>query len=197
MCGAASVLGTLAALAQMQAPVHVVGIIAAVENMPGSRATQTRRCSHISVRPNHRNSQHRRRRPPDSLRRPHLRRALQTQTVVDIATLTGACVVALGHHASGLFANNQALANALLNAGEAAQDRAWQMPLWDDYQKGLRATLPTWPTSAAAKAAPSPPPAFLSRFTKAYHWAHLDIAGTASAPAAPKEPHRPPGRAVG
>jgi len=179
MCGAASVLGTLAALAQMQAAVHVVGIIAAVENMPGSRATKPGDVvSSLSGQTIEILN-------TDAEGRLILCDALtyaeryKPKTVVDIATLTGACVVALGHYASGLFANNQALANALLNAGEAAQDRAWQMPLWDDYQKGLESNFADMANIGGREGGSITAACFLSRFTKAYHWAHLDIAGTA------------------
>ncbi len=179
MCGAASVLGTLAALAQMQADVHVVGIIAAVENMPGSRATKpgdvVTSLSGQTIEILN----------TDAEGRLILCDALtyaeryKPKTVVDIATLTGACVVALGHHASGLFANNQALANALLSAGEAAQDRAWQLPLWDDYQKGLDSNFADMANIGGREGGSITAACFLSRFTKAYSWAHLDIAGTA------------------
>ncbi|HMW49979.1 MAG TPA: leucyl aminopeptidase, partial [Cellvibrionaceae bacterium] len=179
MCGAASVLGTLAALSQMQAAVHVVGIIAAVENMPGSRATKpgdvVTSLSGQTIEILN----------TDAEGRLILCDALtyaeryKPKTVVDIATLTGACVVALGHHASGLFANNQALANALLSAGEAAQDRAWQLPLWDDYQKGLESNFADMANIGGREGGSITAACFLSRFTKAYSWAHLDIAGTA------------------
>ncbi|HEY6530187.1 MAG TPA: leucyl aminopeptidase [Cellvibrionaceae bacterium] len=179
MCGAASVLGTLAALSQMQAAVHVVGIIATVENMPGSRATKpgdvvTSMSGQTIEILN-----------TDAEGRLILCDALtyaerfNPKTVVDIATLTGACVVALGHHASGVFSNNQPLANALIAAGEATQDRAWQMPLWDDYQKGLDSNFADIANIGGREGGAITAACFLSRFTKAYTWAHLDIAGTA------------------
>lgn len=179
MCGAASVLGTLAALAQMQAPVHVVGIIATVENMPGSRATKpgdvVTSLSGQTIEILN----------TDAEGRLILCDALtyaeryNPKTVIDIATLTGACVVALGHHASGLFSNNQPLANALLEAGESAQDRAWQLPLWDDYQKGLDSNFADMANIGGREGGSITAACFLSRFTKKYTWAHLDIAGTA------------------
>jgi leucyl aminopeptidase len=179
MCGAASVLGTVAALAQMDAKVHLVGIIAAAENMPGSRATKpgdvVRSMSGLTIEILN----------TDAEGRLVLCDALtyaeryKPKAVVDIATLTGACVIALGNHASGLFANNQPLADALLRAGEAAQDRAWQMPLWDDYQKGLDSHFADMANVGGREGGSITAACFLSRFTQKYPWAHLDIAGTA------------------
>ncbi len=179
MCGAASVLGTMKALIEMQAEVHVVGIIAAAENMPSGRATKpgdvvTSMSGQTIEILN-----------TDAEGRLVLCDALtyaerfKPKSVVDIATLTGACVVALGKVASGLFSNDQALADALLAAGVDADDRAWQMPLWDDYQKLLDSNFADianigGPTAGSITAA-----CFLSRFTGKYKWAHLDVAGTA------------------
>ncbi|MCC6869090.1 MAG: leucyl aminopeptidase, partial [Burkholderiales bacterium] len=101
------------------------------------------------------------------------------EAVVDIATLTGAMVIALGHVASGLFSNNEALARALVTAGEDAHDRAWQMPLWDDYQEGLTSNFADFANVAGRAGGSITAACFLSRFTKKYDWAHLDIAGTA------------------
>ncbi|MEY4590395.1 MAG: hypothetical protein RL497_2471 [Pseudomonadota bacterium] len=179
MCGAASVLGTLAALSQMQAAVHVVGIIATVENMPGSRATKpgdvVTSMSGQTIEILNTDAEGRLI-LCDALT---YAERLNPKTVVDIATLTGACVVALGHHASGVFSNNQPLADALLKAGEAAQDRAWQMPLWDEYQKGLDSNFADIANIGGREGGSITAACFLSRFTKAYTWAHLDIAGTA------------------
>jgi leucyl aminopeptidase len=100
-------------------------------------------------------------------------------TVVDIATLTGACVIALGHVASGLYANQDSLAKELLSAGEYSQDRAWHMPLWDEYQDGLRSNFADMANIAGRAGGSITAACFLSRYTKKYHWAHLDIAGTA------------------
>ena len=99
--------------------------------------------------------------------------------MVDIATLTGACVVALGHHATGLYANNDALANALLAAGEKTGDRAWRMPLWDEYQSQLDSPYADIGNIGGPAAGSVTAACFLSRFTKKYAWAHLDIAGSA------------------
>jgi leucyl aminopeptidase len=179
MCGAASVLGTMKTLTQLKAPVNVVGIVAASENMPSGRATKpgdvvTSMSGQTIEILN-----------TDAEGRLVLCDALtyaerfKPKTVVDVATLTGACVVALGKHATGLFSNDQELADALLAAGIDADDRAWQMPLWDEYQPLLDSNFADianigGPTAGSITAA-----CFLSRFTKKYKWAHLDIAGTA------------------
>jgi len=101
------------------------------------------------------------------------------QAVVDIATLTGACVIALGHVATGLFANKDELAQELLDAGEEAWDRAWRMPLWDDYQEQLKSPFADVANIGGRPAGSVTAACFLARFTKSYDWAHLDIAGTA------------------
>jgi leucyl aminopeptidase len=99
--------------------------------------------------------------------------------VIDVATLTGACVVALGHVATGLFANNDTLARELLHAGDEAHDRAWQMPLWDDYQELLKSPFADMANIGGRWGGSITAACFLSRFTRKYVWAHLDIAGTA------------------
>jgi leucyl aminopeptidase len=99
--------------------------------------------------------------------------------VVDIATLTGACVIALGHVVSGLLANQDSLARELLHAGDEAYDRAWQLPLYDDYQEQLKTNFADMANIGGRPAGTITAACFLSRFTKAYDWAHLDIAGTA------------------
>ena len=99
--------------------------------------------------------------------------------MIDVATLTGACVVALGHVASGLFANDQRLAGALLDAGEESLDRVWQLPLWDDYQELLKSNFADMANIGGRAGGSISAACFLSRFTKKFAWAHLDIAGTA------------------
>jgi len=179
MCGAASVLGTFKALAQMRLPLNVVGIIPTCENMPGGTATKpgdvvTSMSGQTIEILN-----------TDAEGRLILCDALtyaerfEPDTVVDIATLTGACVIALGHVAHGLFANDDGLARELLAAGDAAYDRAWQMPLWDDYQEQLRTNFADMANIGGRPAGSVTAACFLSRFTKKFRWAHLDIAGTA------------------
>ncbi|MCX7150811.1 MAG: leucyl aminopeptidase, partial [Rhodocyclales bacterium] len=101
------------------------------------------------------------------------------ECVVDIATLTGACVIALGHVATGLLANNEGLAKELLDAGQDSYDRAWQMPLWDDYQEQLKSNFADMANIGGRAGGTITAACFLARFTDKYHWAHLDIAGTA------------------
>ena len=180
MCGAASVLGTMRALAELKLKLNVVGVVAACENMPAGNATKpgdivTSMSGQTIEILN-----------TDAEGRLILCDALtyaerfKPAVVVDIATLTGACVVALGNVNSGLFSNNEELAGELMAASKAAGDAAWRMPLDEDYQEQLKsnfadmANIGTPGNAGAVTAA-----CFLSRFTKNYAWAHLDIAGTA------------------
>jgi leucyl aminopeptidase len=179
MCGAAAVFGTLRAIAEIKAQVNVVGLVAACENMPSGSATKpgdvVTSMSGQTVEILN----------TDAEGRLVLADALtyaeryEPEAVVDIATLTGAMVIALGHVASGLFSNNETLARALVAAGDDAYDRAWQLPLWDDYQDGLSSNFADFANIAGRAAGSITAACFLSRFTKKYEWAHLDIAGTA------------------
>ena len=99
--------------------------------------------------------------------------------IIDIATLTGACVVALGKHASGLLGNHNPLTHDLLNAGKYTGDRAWEMPLWDEYQEQLNSNFADMANIGGRDAGTITAACFLSQFTKKFHWAHLDIAGVA------------------
>jgi leucyl aminopeptidase len=179
MCGAASVLGTLRAAAELKLPLNVVGLIPSSENLPDGDANKpgdivtSMSGQTIEVL------------NTDAEGRLILCDALtyaeryNPQTVVDIATLTGACVIALGNHASGLLANNDALARELLNAGRYTYDRAWQLPLWDEYQKQLDSNFADMANIGGREAGTITGACFLSRYTKKFKWAHLDIAGTA------------------
>ena len=100
-------------------------------------------------------------------------------TVIDIATLTGACVIALGHVASGMFANEDKLAKELITAGEQSYDRIWQLPLWEDYQPLLDSNFADMANIGGRAGGTITAACFLARFTKECRWAHLDIAGTA------------------
>lgn len=179
MCGAASVLGTFHTLLQLDLPINVVGVIAASENMPNGNATKpgdivTSMSGQTIEILN-----------TDAEGRLVLCDALtyterfKPKTVIDIATLTGACVIALGNHASGLYSNRDDLAQALLNAGQEANDRAWHMPLWDEYQKQLDSNFADMANIGGREAGSITAACFLSRFAKKFAWAHLDIAGTA------------------
>jgi leucyl aminopeptidase len=179
MCGAASVLGTLKACTEMKLPINVVGVIPATENLPDGLASKpgdivtSMSGQTIEVL------------NTDAEGRLILCDALtwsekfNPAVVVDIATLTGACVIALGSHAAGLLSNDDKLGDALLAAGEAAGDRAWRMPLWDDYQPQLDSNFADMANIGGREAGTITAACFLSRFTKKYHWAHLDIAGVA------------------
>jgi leucyl aminopeptidase len=179
MCGAASVLGTMKAISQMKLPVNVVGVIPATENMPGGNAIKpgdivtTMSGQTVEIL------------NTDAEGRLILCDALtyveryNPSAVIDIATLTGAMVIALGHVATGIFSNNDGLAREVIQAGETAWDRAWHMPLWDDYQEMLKSNFADFPNIGTRAGGSITAACFLARFTKAYPWAHLDIAGTA------------------
>ncbi len=179
MSGAASVLGTMKAIAQMKLPLNVVAAIPTTENMPGGGATKpgdviTSMSGQTVEILN-----------TDAEGRLILCDALtyverfDPDCVIDVATLTGACVIALGHVATGLLANDDALARELLEAGHEAHDRAWQMPLWEDYQEQLQSNFADMANIGGRAAGTITAAGFLSRFAKKYDWAHLDIAGTA------------------
>ncbi|MFT3757533.1 leucyl aminopeptidase [Thauera sp.] len=179
MCGAASVLGTFKAIAQMGLPINVVGLIAATENMPGGGATKpgdvVTSLSGQTIEVLN----------TDAEGRLVLCDALtyaerfKPECVIDIATLTGACVVALGKIPSGLLANDDELAAEILKRGTDSGDRAWQLPLWDEYQDLLKSNFADMGNIGGRYAGTITAACFLARFTKAYKWAHLDIAGTA------------------
>ncbi|ANN78784.1 leucyl aminopeptidase [Bordetella flabilis] len=179
MCGAASVLGTFRALAELELPMDVVGLIPSCENMPSGTANKpgdvvTSMSGQTIEILN-----------TDAEGRLILCDALtyaerfKPSAVVDIATLTGACVVALGNVNSGLFSKDDALADALLKAGRESLDTAWRMPLDDAYQEQLKSNFADMANIGGPPAGAVTAACFLSRFAKAYRWAHLDIAGTA------------------
>ena len=179
MCGAACVLGTFKTIAEMDLNLNVIGLIPTCENMPDGRATRPgdvlTSMSGLTIEVLN----------TDAEGRLILCDALtyaerfEPSAVIDIATLTGACVIALGHHATGLFSNNDALAKELLKAGESALDRAWHMPMWDDYQPQLDSNFADMANIGGRAGGSITAACFLSRFAEKYDWAHLDIAGTA------------------
>jgi leucyl aminopeptidase len=179
MSGAAAVLGTVSAVAEMQLPINLVGLIPATENLPDGRATKpgdiVNSMSGQTIEVLN----------TDAEGRLILCDALtyaerfEPATVVDIATLTGACIVALGRHPSGLMSNRRALANTLIEAGEKSGDRLWELPIWDDYQEQLKSNFADMANIGGSDGGAITAACFLSRFTKKYPWAHLDIAGTA------------------
>ncbi len=179
MTGAASVLGVMAALAEIAPSINVVGVVPATENMPDGNASKP---SDVVTSMSGQTIEILN---TDAEGRLILCDALtysarfEPDVVIDIATLTGACVVALGEHASGLLSNNDELAEALLNAGQRSGDRAWRLPLWDDYQKQIDSPVADMANVGGRNAGTITAACFLARFTKDYRWAHLDIAGTA------------------
>jgi leucyl aminopeptidase len=179
MCGAASVIGTMRALAELKLKINVVGVVAACENMPSGAAVKpgdivtSMSGQTIEVL------------NTDAEGRLILCDALtycerfKPAAVIDIATLTGACVVALGSVNSGLFSNNDQLADQLIVASRESGDPAWRMPLDEDYQEQLKSNFADMANIGTPGAGAVIAACFLARFTNAYPWAHLDIAGTA------------------
>jgi leucyl aminopeptidase len=179
MCGAAAVLGTLQATARMALPINLVALIPASENLPGGNATRPGdivvSLSGQSIEILNTDAEGRLL-LCDALT---YAKRLKPAAVIDVATLTGACVVALGHHASGLFTNNDALAKSLLQAGEIARDRAWRLPLWEEYGESLKSNFADMANVGEREGGAISAACFLSRFAESYPWAHLDIAGAA------------------
>lgn len=180
MCGAATVIGVMKAIANLKLPLNVVGIIPTVENMPGGAAYNPedivtsmsgQTIEVIST---------------DAEGRLILCDALtyseryEPEVVIDIATLTGAVVIALGMTATGIFANDDKLAQALIDAGEESNDRGWPLPLWEEYQELLRSPFADMANVGGRAAGAITAACFLSRFAKKFRWAHLDVAGTAA-----------------
>jgi leucyl aminopeptidase len=179
MSGAGSVLGTMKAIAAMQLPLNVIGVVPTTENMPGGNATRpgdivTSMSGQTIEILN-----------TDAEGRLILCDALtyserfDPAAVIDIATLTGACVIALGHVASGLFTNDDRLADEVVAAGQKSWDRVWHMPAWDDYQDQLKSNFADMANIGGRPAGSVTAACFLARFAKKFKWAHLDIAGTA------------------
>jgi leucyl aminopeptidase len=179
MCGAASVVGTLHSVAQLQLPINVIGIIPSAENMPGGKATKpgdvvtSMSGKTIEIL------------NTDAEGRLILCDALtyaerfKPRTVIDIATLTGSAVATFGNVVSALLANDQNLADELLECGQQALDPAWQLPLWDEYQPLLDSNFADIANIGGPRAGCITAACFLSRFTEKFKWAHLDIAGSA------------------
>jgi leucyl aminopeptidase len=179
MSGAAAVVGALRACALLKLPLHVVGVVAAAENMPSGAAyrpgdvVKTMSGKTIEVL------------NTDAEGRVVLADALhfaktefEPAAIVDLATLTGACVVALGKHATGLFGNNERLVEVVRRAGETVHERCWPLPLWEGHKKAVRSSVADIKNTAGREAAASTAAAFLSNFVGDTPWVHLDIAGT-------------------
>jgi leucyl aminopeptidase len=179
MCGSASVFGTIQTIAELGLPINVVGVVPSSENLPDGDANKpgdivTSMAGKTIEILN-----------TDAEGRLILCDALtyserfDPDTVIDIATLTGAVIVALGSVTTGLMANNQTLADSLIKAGNDSYDRTWQLPIWDDYQQQLDSNFADMANVGGKEAGSVTAACFLSRFTEKYNWAHLDIAGTA------------------
>lgn len=179
MCGAASVLGTIKACAEMKLKANVIGVIASAENMPGGQATKpgdiVKSYSGKTIEILN----------TDAEGRLVLCDALSyieryhPGAVIDIATLTGACIIALGRFPSGLLGNNERLLQRLQQAGDRCGDRVWPLPLWPEYRELLKSNFADLANIGGRDAGTITAASFLSHFTEAYPWAHLDIAGTA------------------
>ncbi|MCP5141641.1 MAG: leucyl aminopeptidase [Gammaproteobacteria bacterium] len=179
MCGAASVFGVMQALLQLRLAINLVGIIPTTENLPDGAASKpgdvvtAMNGTTIEIL------------NTDAEGRLILCDALtyaerfEPDCIIDIATLTGACVIALGKQAHGLFSNTSALANELLAAGRYTMDRAWEMPLWPEYEEQLKSNFADVANIGGREAGAVTAACFLSKFTRKQRWAHLDIAGTA------------------
>ncbi len=179
MCGAASVFGVMNTLVEMKLPINVVGVVAAAENMPGSKATKpgdivtSMSGKTIEIL------------NTDAEGRLVLCDALtyverfKPRSVIDIATLTGAAVATFGSVVSALLSNDDALAKTLIDCGQQAGDPAWQLPMWDDYQRQLHSNFADIANIGGPRAGTITAACFLSRFTEKMKWAHLDIAGSA------------------
>ncbi|USH02067.1 leucyl aminopeptidase [Grimontia kaedaensis] len=178
MCGAASVFGAMKSLAKLDLPINVVGILAGCENMPDGNAYRpgdivtTMSGQTVEVL------------NTDAEGRLVLCDALtyveryEPECVIDVATLTGACIVALSHHISGLISNHNPLAHEIVNASEQAGDRAWRLPMTEEYQDQLKSPFADMANIGGPGGGTITAGCFLSRFAKKYNWAHLDVAGT-------------------
>lgn len=179
MCGAATVFGVMQAIAELNLPINVIGVMAGCENMLSSKSYRpgdiltTMSGQTVEVI------------NTDAEGRLVLCDVLtfverfKPRAVIDIATLTGACIVALGHHYTGIMGNDEHLTAQLIDAAKKANDKAWLLPMDDDFQAQIKSTCADIVNSAGREGGTITAGCFLSRFTKNYHWAHLDIAGTA------------------
>ncbi|MBW6453227.1 MAG: leucyl aminopeptidase, partial [Methyloprofundus sp.] len=179
MCGSAAVLGALQAAAELQLPLNIVGIIPSSENLPDGAANKpgdiVTSMAGLTIEILN----------TDAEGRLLLCDALtyakkyNPDVVIDMATLTGACLIALGRVPSGLLGNDDKLCNDLFNASETALDSVWRLPLWEEYQEQLKSNFADIANIGGRDAGTITAACFLSRFTEDYQWAHLDIAGTA------------------
>ncbi len=179
MCGAASVLGAMATVVRLKLPINVVALVPAAENMPDGLATRpgdiVTSMSGQTIEILNTDAEGRLI-LCDALT---YGRRFKPTTVIDVATLTGACVIALGHHLSAVMSNDETLAREILRAGIDAEDRAWHMPIGEEYDEQLKSNFADVANVAGRDAGAITAACFLARFTKDLKWAHLDVAGTA------------------
>jgi len=179
MSGAASVFGAFKAVAELELPVNLVGVIPAVENMPDGRATKpgdiVKSMSGLTIEILNTDAEGRLI-LCDAIT---YARRFKPAVVIDIATLTGACVVALGNHRAGLFSNDDELLDALEQAGKRAEDLAWPMPIGEEYAEGLKSNFADFANVGGREGGAITAACFLAKFADGMRWAHLDIAGTA------------------
>jgi leucyl aminopeptidase len=179
MSGAAAVIATLTLAAQLRLDINVVGLVAAVENMPGGRAIKpgdiATSAAGLTVEILNTDAEGRLI-LCDAL---HYARRFRPAAVIDIATLTGACVVALGHHHAGVMGNDEKLIQELLAAGVRAEDRCWELPLTEDYAESLKSNFADFANVGGRDGGAITAAAFLAKFTQGLKWAHLDVAGIA------------------
>ena len=179
MSGAAAVIASMSLVAKLRLPLRVIGLVAAVENMPSGHAVKpgdiATSAAGLTVEILNTDAEGRLI-LSDAL---HYARRFQPAAVVDIATLTGACVVALGHHHAGAMGNDEDLVRELVAAGVRADDRAWHLPLTDEYAEQLKSNFADFANIGGRDGGAITAAAFLSKFTQGLKWAHLDVAGTA------------------
>ena len=179
MSGAAAVIAAVCLTAELRLPLNVVGLVAACENLPSGRAVKpgdiVTSASGQTVEILNTDAEGRLV-LCDAL---HYARRFNPSTVIDIATLTGACVIALGAHHTGVMSNDDALARELVSAGLRADDRAWQLPLTEDYAEQLKSNFADFANIGGREGGAITAAAYLAKFTQGFKWAHLDIAGTA------------------
>jgi leucyl aminopeptidase len=179
MSGAAAVIASLSLAARLRLPMRVIGLVAAVENMPSGHAVKpgdiATSASGLTVEILNTDAEGRLI-LSDAL---HYSRRFNPAAVVDIATLTGACVVALGHHHAGVMGNDDKLARELVEAGVRADDRAWPLPLTEEYAEQLKSNFADFANVGGREGGAITAAAFLAKFTQGLTWAHLDVAGTA------------------
>jgi leucyl aminopeptidase len=179
MCGAAAVIATVAAIANLKLPINVNAIVPSSENLPSGTATRpgdiVTSMSGLTIEILNTDAEGRLV-LCDAIT---YSRRFKPSVIIDVATLTGACVIALGHHRTAIMSNNDELARSIASAGDAADDRGWHMPLGEEYAQQLKSNFADFANVGGREGGAITAAAFLGKFTEGLDWAHLDIAGTA------------------